>query len=386
VEISRGLSRHVVRFVQYGSRVYALKELPERLALREYRLLRALGDDGMPVVEVVGVATDRQARPDSPPLDAILITEHLEYSLPYRMLFGRDLVTDLRTSLLDALVQLLVRLHLGGFFWGDCSLSNTLFRRDAGALAAYLVDAETGELHPELTPGQREHDLEVAEFNVAGDLLDLEAGGELPDDLDPIETAAEIRKRYASLWSELTRDEMFDQTERWRIDQRLRQLNELGFDVDEIELVAEEDGTRLRLPARVVEPGHHRRRLFELTGLLAQENQARRMLNDLAAFRACIELESGKPLPEAVAAHRWLLEVFEPAIAAVPDDLGQKLAAAEVFHQILDHRWFRSEAAGRDVGMEEAIASYVDNVLPHAPDERKVLAAAAAEPDELRPI
>lgn len=46
-----------------------------------------------------------------------------------------------RDHLLDAISGLLVQLHLAGTFWGDCSLSNTLFRRDAGALQAYLVDA-----------------------------------------------------------------------------------------------------------------------------------------------------------------------------------------------------------------------------------------------------
>ena len=63
---------------------------------------------------------------------------------------------------MDAQVELMVRLHLAGVFWGDCSLSNTLFRFDAGALAAYLVDAETAEIHKQLSVGQREYDLDIA--------------------------------------------------------------------------------------------------------------------------------------------------------------------------------------------------------------------------------
>ena len=170
VDVVRGISRHVVRFVQYESRLYALKELPVELAWREYRLLRALGEQDMPVVEVVGVAANR-----GPDLDAVLLTRHLEYSLPFRALFARGGVTDLRNRLLDAGAELLVRLHLAGFFWGDCSLSNTLFRRDAGALTAYLVDAETGELHPTLSDGQRRHELEIARENLVGELLDVQA-------------------------------------------------------------------------------------------------------------------------------------------------------------------------------------------------------------------
>lgn len=381
VEVARGISRHVVRFIEYGGRLYALKELPERLAIREYRLLRELAERNIPVVEIVGVVTGRSPSERPAPLlraademDAVLITRHLDFSLPYRTLFTGRGVPDVRNRLLDALSELLVRLHLAGFFWGDCSLSNTLFRRDAGALAAYLVDAETGELHPQLSDGQRRHDLEVAELNIAGELMDIQAAGTFPGDEDPVETAGEIPRRYASLWTELTREEEFGPDERYRIDARLRRLNELGFDVEEVELVATTEGkNRLSLPARVVEPGHHRRRLFELTGLWAQENQARRLLNDMAGFRCMLEIDQGRPLPEAVVAHRWLLEVFEPTVAAIPESLGAKLEAAELFHEILEHRWFLSEAEGRDVGLQQAVRSYVDNVLRFAPDEREVL-------------
>ncbi|MGH3104770.1 MAG: DUF4032 domain-containing protein [Gaiellaceae bacterium] len=380
VELVRGISRHVVRFVNYDGVIYALKELPERLAKREYRLLRRLAAESIPVVDVVGVVRR------GGDLDAVLITRHLEYSLPYRALFSGRGIPDLRTSLLASLAELLVRLHLTGFFWGDCSLSNTLFRRDAGALSAYLVDAETGELHPTLTDGQRQHDLAIAEENLMGELLDVEGEvGELPDDIDPIEVATSLCDRYEALWAELIREEVFGPDERFRIVDRLRRLNELGFDVEEIELVAAADGYRLRLDPHVVEPGHHRRRLLMLTGLNAQENQARRMLNDLAAFRAELEQEEGKPLPESVAAYRWRSEVFEPAIAAVPAELWTKLPAAEVFHQILQHRWFLSETRGVDVGLDAAVRSYVEDVLKHVPDERTLLRAAderASEPDD----
>jgi hypothetical protein len=373
VEVPRGISRHVVRFVAYGQVLYGLKELGLEPAAREYRLLRALADLSLPVVEVVGLVTGRAAP------DAILITRHLEYSLPYRLLFSSPGLPDARSSLLDALVQLLVRLHLKGFFWGDCSLSNTLFRRDAGGLAAYLVDAETGELHPELTDGQRGHDLSVAEENIAGDLLDLEASGALPTDIDPIDTAHEVVRRYGDLWQEITREEVFGLDERFRIDGRLGRLNEMGFDVEEVELVRTDDGYRLSLQPRVVEPGHYRRRLMSLTGLDVQENQARRLLNDIAGYRAHLECEEGRAHPEQVAAFRWFAEVFEPTIQAVPADLRERLEPAEVFHQVLEHRWFLSEAAGRDVGMPDAVASYVRNILSHTPPERAVL--AAGDPD-----
>jgi hypothetical protein len=381
VEVVRGIHRHVVRFVEYGNpegpALYALKELPPPLARREWQLLRSLAADEMPVVKAVGVATDR-----GDDLDAVLITRHLDYSLPFRTLFARGSLPDLRRRLLDAAAELLVRLHLGGFFWGDCSLSNTLFRRDAGALAAYLVDAETGELHPSLSDGQRRHDIEIAEMNVAGELADVEAELGREGELEPEATAAELVARYESLWDELTRDELFGDDTRYKIDDRLHRLNELGFDVEEMELVAGDDGYRLRLNPRVVEPGHHRRRLHALTGLNAQENQARRLLNDLARYRAELDEAEKRPVPETVAVHRWLSEVFEPAVAAVPAELWGKRDAAELFHEALEHRWFLSQEAGEDVGMMPAVDAYVAEVLRHAPDERAVLEPRTAAQDD----
>lgn len=391
VEVSRGISRHVVRFAEYHGSLYALKELPARLAQREYRLLRDLAEEGLPVVEAVGVVTERGTEPEAggraAALEDILITRHLEFSLPYRQLFTGRGVPDLRGALLDALTELLARLHLAGFFWGDCSLSNTLFRRDAGSLAAYLVDAETGERHASLSSGQREHDVSIAGENIAGELMDVEAEVGLPEGLDPVATAQEIEVRYGELWSELTREEVFTLDERHRIDGRIRRLNELGYDVGELEMVSVEDGYRLEFHPLVVEPGHHRRQLLALTGLDVQENQARRLLNDLTLFRAQLERVEGRHLPESVVAYRWLSEAFEPAIAAVPRELRGKLQPAQVYHELLEHRWFLSEAAGRDVGMARTVASYTDTVLQFVPDERTLLAteegpgpdAAAAE-------
>jgi hypothetical protein len=381
----RGISRHVVRFVAYGPEVYALKELPGRFAAREYRLLRALDERQVPVVEAIGVASGRTTA-GGEPLDDVLITHHLRYSLPYRALFGQRSLADLWDPLLDALAQLLARAHLAGFFWGDCSLSNTLFRRDAGALAAWLVDAETGELHDRVSDGQRDHDLTIAETNVAGELLDIAAAAReagrpaLADDdprTDPAAVAEDLRRRYDGLWSELTTVEVFGAGEEWRVDDRVRRLNELGFDVDEMELVddpGDPGGHVLRLTTHVVEPGHHRRRLLALTGLDVQENQARRLLNDILAYRARLERSNGVPVNEQVGALRWMVEVFEPTLAAVPAELRGRLEDAEVFHQILEHRWFLSEEAGEDVGFAAAIDDYLAEVLPAAADERTVLA------------
>jgi len=318
---------------------------------------------------------------DGQPLPGALITEYLTYSLPYRSVYSRRLRPDTLDRLLDALVLLLVRLHLVGFLWNDCSLSNVLFRRDAGAFAAYLVDAETGEFRPSLSAALREFDVETAHLNIAGGLLDLQSGGLLPDGIDPVEVADEVPRRYARLWAELTESEHIEGTQRWRIAQRVERLNHLGFDVAEMDLRRRPDGSVLIQP-KVVDPGYHSRRLLRLVGLDVGENQARRLLNDVDHYAA--ERGLGRPgsggrkdsrvaREEVVAAQDWLSQVYVPVIAAVPADLRDKLQDAEVFHEILEHRWYLSQRADRDIGMAEAAADYVNRVLRHHPDEQVVL-------------
>lgn len=361
-----GLHRHVVRMVE-GEISYVVKEIPDLLAEREWRLLRELAEAGLPTAEVIGVVTGRDDE-----ADGLLITRHLDFSLPYRtLLSGRGLrIPYLGERMLDALAGLLVRLHLAGFFWGDCSLSNTLFRRDADALAAYIIDVETGERHEELSIGQRRLDLQIATENVLGGLLDLQMGGLLAEGIDPVETALAIEQSYDRLWQELTGVDEFNADETFRVDKRLRRLHDLGFDAAELELVTTVDGSRLRLVPRVVEHGFHAQRLRSLTGLEAGENQSRRLLNDISRYRAVLQQRGGRKVPEAVAAARWLDERFERALAAIPPEMFSKLEPAELYHQVLEHRWFLSERAGGDVGLDETVASYVADVLANAPAEQ----------------
>ena len=370
VFLPKGISRHLVRFASLSGRVVAIKETTEEMARREYDMLGNLHRLDAPCVERIAVIAGHTDA-DGTPLPAALVTAHLKFSLPYRALFTQVLRPDTATRLVDALAALLVRLHNVGFFWGDVSLSNTLFRRDAGAFAAYLVDAETGELHEAgLTRGQREHDLDVARTNIAGEIMDLEAGGRLEGGVDALAVADGIVESYHSLWAALTDRESFGADESWRITERVQRLNALGFDIGEMSITTTDDGTRVSIQPKVVDAGHHQRRLLRLTGLDVEENQARRLLNDLDEFRARISRLGGD---EEVVAHEWLTRVFEPVVMAIPYDLRAKLEPAEVYHQVLEHRWYLSQSRGGSVPLAEALGSYVDDVLRHRRDEATVM-------------
>jgi hypothetical protein len=376
VPLPRGLSRHVVRIVRLGRGTYAVKETVEEIAFREYRLLRDLQRLGLPAVVPQGVVTGRTDAAGEE-LPAALLTQHLQFSLPYRSLFSHGVTVGGLPSLVDALVVLLVRLHLADFFWGDVSLSNVLFRRDAGGFAAYLVDAETGELRPSLSRQLREYDLTLATENVYAELLDLQASHLVPAEVPAEDIVELLQRRYGELWAELTGAEEFSAEEMWRIEQRVARLNELGFDVDELDIVTDFDGDRVRIQPRAVELGHHRRELRALTGLDVEDAQAQRLLNDIARYTAHYDL--GRE-DRVLVATRWLVEVFEPLMAMVPRDARGKLEPAEIFHEVLVHRWYLSERAGHEVDLFETARDYIDTVLAGKPEE--AVAAAAAEPAE----
>ncbi|MEY4639123.1 MAG: hypothetical protein RLY13_121, partial [Actinomycetota bacterium] len=115
---------------------------------------------------------------------------------------------------------------------------------------------------------------------------------------------------------------------------------------------------------------HHARRLIRLTGLDVEENQARRLLNDLDQYR----IDNPRPgADEEVLAHEWLSRCFEPVITAIPKDLSGRLEPAEIYHQVLEHRWYMSENAGHDVPLAEAVNDYINNVLVNRREEATYL-------------
>ena len=356
VQVQRGLSRHEVVFVSYSDVIYAIKELPAQIGEREYGLLRELESHQLPAVTPVGHARTRRAGEEL----SIVITRFLDGSLPYRSLFMQRGLERYRSRLLGTIAGLLVRLHLAGVYWGDCSLSNTLFRRDAGALQAYLVDGETSEIHEALSNGQRRADLLIMEENVTGELADLAMVVELPNDLNVYETGQEIVRRYEHLWKEITREELIAPSERYRIRERVRALNALGFWVDEIELVPTGDGSELRMRPIVTDRNYHSRRVHSLTGIVATDVQARQILNDITEYKATLSRDLNRSVPMSNAAYRWLDEVYHPAVQQLGPLGGAQADTPELYCQVLEHKWFLSEQAKQDVGMEKAMASYIE--------------------------
>jgi tRNA A-37 threonylcarbamoyl transferase component Bud32 len=370
-DLDVGPSRHLVRFVQADGVTYALKELPARVADKEYRVLRDLELRELPAVSPIGLVDQADTG------NSILVTEYLAHSWQFRRLFRRlprELVKH-RERLLDALASLLVDLHRAGVYWGDCSLANTLFKRDGQTLQAFLVDAETSEVHPGLTDGQRALDLGILVENVAGDLVDValetgESGERMDEDLAAAESVAD---RYRALWEELTHEETFGPDERYKVEARVRRLNELGFAVDELALVpAAGDRSRLRLKVAVANRRFHAIELQRLTGLEVGEGQATILRNDLCAFQSRLATDD-----DLAAGFRWRTEVFLPGMARAAAAVGPDADPIQAYCDLLEVRWLLSEQAGQDVGDEAALAALASRQTPSESAAQMVVAETA---------
>ena len=379
-ELPVGPSRHLVRFVVVDERIVALKEEPLDVAVHEYGILRTMEDLGLPAVVATGISEAPERG------TAILVTEYLPHSLQYRRLLMRMPGASRRTRsrLLDAMASLLVDLHLRGVYWGDCSLANTLFRRDGTRIQAYLVDAETSEAHASLSDGQRAYDLEVLVENVAFGLADLAAFlGRSIDEDDPIEAAESVRSRYDRLWLELHREDDFAPGDRHAVRRRLRALNDLGFAIDEIELVPTGTGERVRLRVAVGSRRYHAERLQRRAGIVALEDQARLLLNDLREYGAWLRWFEGRDVPDEETAERWRSEVLDPTLTRLAAAIADDRDPLQAYCDLLEHKWLLSEREGNDVGLEAALASYLAVGALAAPEAGGV--GPDLEPDEAVP-
>jgi hypothetical protein len=348
VERPAGISRHLVRFVEIAHVTYALKELPLQPARRDYEVLRLLEERGASAVRPVGLAI----RPERDPAAegaAILVTRFADAAVPYRHVFASSDPRFVRTRLVDALAGLLVELHLYGCFWGDCSLSNVLYRQDGATLETILVDAETATIRPFLSDGGRTEDIEIMVENLGAEMADLGASeGRSLEEAD-FALGEEVAASYRALWQEVAGRETIPDDQRYRIADRVRRLNELGFEVDEMELEPHPSHQHVHLKVKVGDRNWHANRLRELTGLEASENQAKQLLADLQYW----EMLLGPALPgdRALRAARWRMEVYAPWVARLAEWFpgGDSVQA---YCDLLTHRYYLSVAAARDVGTE----------------------------------
>jgi hypothetical protein len=165
------------------------------------------------------------------------------------------------------------------------------------------------------------------------------------------------------LWNELNDQIIVGAEERYRIRERVERLNDLGFEVDDFELVPTGDGgSLLRMQVAVGGRNYHASRLRELTRIEASENQARQILSDLQYYEATHPARSATG--KAVTAIQWRVEIFEPIMTRIAAALGPGADPVQGYVDFLHFRFLLSAAQGRDVPTAEAFELWLEEGKP----------------------
>ena len=307
---------------------------------------------------------------------AILMTEYLAYSIQYRRLLMRFPLGPgpYRDRLLDAMAWLLVDLHRAGVFWGDCSLANTLFRRDGDKIQAFLVDAETSEIHPSLSDGQRalrprhprrERRLRAGRprrrCRVATDAFD-----------DAVEAAETVRTRYTSVW-----DELHSSPSRARRPARHPRRASGGSTTSGSRSTRSSSSRPAdgRTPSGCKVAVANRR--FHARELRAAD----RASSPSRARRGCCSTTCASTRPGSSTHERRLDQrgrgapsagwptSSSPASRRSCRRSGAGRDPLQAYCDVLEEKWILSELAGRDVGLEAAIDAYLGLGAPAPEDD-----------------
>ncbi|HUP14980.1 MAG TPA: DUF4032 domain-containing protein [Acidimicrobiia bacterium] len=365
LDLPKGISRHEVRFLSYPRGIYVVKELARAPARNDYAVLRELESVGAPAVTAVGLVEQRTEDPTEEGA-AALITAYEPFSFSYREILAGPGFGPRRNQMLAAFAGLLVELHLAHCFWGDCSLSNVLYRFDAEAIVTIMVDAETAQILPGgLSDGRRLEDLEIMIENVAGGMSDIAAEVGVDIEQADLDLGYDIAERYTKLWAELRTAETITTEERFRITERIDRLNRLGFDVEEVDLVPSIDDTaELMIKVKVGGRNFHANRLKSLTGIEALENQAKAILSDVHYYSAKTggDTSSGK----ATWAVKWRVSEFEPLLAKLRAINGV-VDPVQAYTDLLHHRYMLASTLGRDVSNDEAFQDWLAQGRPGYP-------------------
>jgi hypothetical protein len=205
----------------------------------------------------------------------------------------------------------------------------------------------------------------LARFNVAAELEDLKLAGVLFPAMDPLRASESVITRYRKIWKALSEPQVLPANDRHAVERAMRSLQDIGFAVEEVDLQLAGDKSTLTFTPKLVAPNYHSQRLKELMGLDTEEFQAKRILASFDRFRS---REIAKTPDVSEAAQRWLHEVFYTVVRSVPENLKGRIEDAQLFHEVLEHRWYLGEKQGHDVGLDNATVDYITAVLPYRMD------------------
>jgi len=342
LSIKSGLSRHVVRFVAAGRERYAIKETTPLSAVRESDCYADLRRKGIPTLEPVGVVSRHDGRglvqtavggQTEKRETGYLITRLMDKVIPDSFLFRRGFSADNRKRIWDAIIDLFVQLHTNGAYWGDASLANMLIHFSAEVvpelgrrtrLRAVLADAETVETRPSISASMRQADLDFFLESMLWTEADLKASGIVRDPLITLDDQRYLVEHYH---------------ERYAVELETRSF----------ELVTHIDVDRL-------------------LGSFDAKGRGALLLQHINEHKWYVSERFGRDIGLVEAAEDWYRSVFRPVCRIFSDygllEFFPDKTAANLYVEIMEHKYYMSQKESRDVGLVAALEDYMTRFAP----------------------
>lgn len=336
LNIRKGLSRHLVIFVEVDRFKLAIKETSARTACKEIAHFEEMQRRQIPTLLPIGTVIRTEAPMfESTPFGVQKIENRIGHTitllaekvLPDSLLYGRGFKTENRNKIWNAVARLFATLHLNGIYWGDASLANMLiqFRKERvpklgkiTVIKAYLSDAETVEIPGFLSDSLKEMDLEFFFESMDWVLEDLRQAGITRGPLDTATDKKYIRHQYDKLIA------IHD------------------------EIVEFERKTHLKVKAQM--------------GEFSEEGYSETMLKHIEEHKWYIAENDDGAVSLPQAARDWYINVFLPICNSFKDqNLLEQFpgkTATDLYVEIMQNKYFLSEKEGGDVGFLFALEDY----------------------------
>ena len=332
LDIRKGISKHIVRFIRTKDFSFAIKQTNPISAYFESETFAKLLQKGIHTLIPAGYIFYRKNLFESKSSEkedlAFIVTILETKSIPHSILFQWDFSDESRKSIYKSAADLLANLHFKNVFWGDASLSNVLIKfikvqdekgKLRTELKAFLSDSETIQILKKISNDHIKKDLKC-----------------FYNSMEKISKEFPRNKIEKETDNSLTTDKKFFEKE-YKINYSLL------VKIDEFEKLTGLDVQK---------------HFYKITDQYSIES----ILKQIEEHKWYLSEKNGSEVEMTVAANDWIEKIYKPLIKEFNKlkifDYFPNTNSVKLYTDIMAHKYYSSLEKGEDVGIYSAIRSY----------------------------
>lgn len=331
LDIRKGISKHIVKFVRTKDYSFAIKQTNPISAYFESETFAKLLQRGIHTLIPAGYVFYKknlfEINADEEESIAFIVTILETKSIPHSILFQWDFSEESRKTIYKATAELLASLHTNNIYWGDASLSNILIKfikvqdekgKMSTELKAFLSDSETIQILKKITNDHIKKDLKHF-YN----------------------SMESISKEFPKSKNEKTENSLLADKKYFEVEYKnyyslLNKINEFetqtGLDVQ--------------------------KHFFRVTDQYSIDS----ILKQIEEHKWYLSEKNGSEIEMKAASKDWIEKIYKPIIKEFNKlkifDYFPNTNSVKLYTDIMAHKYYLSLEKGEDVGIYSAIRSY----------------------------